>query len=147
MEMHMATPQDQLTELSNRSQEAVAAAVRGWAETVRNVTYGSAIPANLPKLNEVVDGAYDFGRELLANQRELAKAMLAAYAENAETVRNDAREATSSVINYTVQAAEAVTDQAVHAANAVTEQAAEAGRSVQDHVAKGARSGKGSAKR
>src|ERR1700750_3087192 len=79
-----------------KSQEAMIRAIRTWVETVKTVTpklpsayapLADRLPKlpsvtvpfadRLPKPGEVVASGYDFAEQLLANQRQLAVALLA----------------------------------------------------------------------
>lgn len=82
----MTTPQEQLVELARRSQEAAASALHTWTENIQKLAGGLAGgQSNLPTLSEIVDRVFDFAEQMLANQRELAKRLLAATGQATES--------------------------------------------------------------
>jgi hypothetical protein len=75
--------QDKILEGVRQSQKAVVDAVDAWAQTVQKIV--PAIPTvpgseQLPKPQELVDGAFEFAQKLLDAQREFAKNVLEAAA-------------------------------------------------------------------
>jgi hypothetical protein len=104
----MTAPTEQILDLTRRGQEAVATAVRTWADAVQGATgsFAAGGPDKLPDLRAFVDisvdQAFDAAEKVLAAQRQLAHTVLAAG----------------------VQATEAVTEQAVRTAQKVSAQTA-----------------------
>jgi hypothetical protein len=108
----MTAPTEQILDLTRRGQEAVATAVRTWADAVQSATgsFAAGGPDKLPDLRAFVDSsvdqAFDVAEKVLAAQRQLAHTVLAAG----------------------VQATEAVTEQAVRSAQKVSAQTESATR-------------------
>jgi hypothetical protein len=108
----MTAPTEQILDLTRRGQEAVATAVRTWADAVQSATgsFAAGGPDKLPDLRAFVDNsvdqAFDVAEQVLAAQRQLAHTVLAAG----------------------VQATEAVTEQAVRSAQKVSAQTESATR-------------------
>ena len=125
----MTAPTEQILDLTRRGQEAVATAVRTWADAVQSATgsFAAGGPDKLPDLRAFVDSsvdqAFDVVEKVLAAQRQLAHTVLAASAQ-----------ATDAVSEQAVRTAQKVSAQTVNAADSVAE-AAEAG----DGAAKAAR--------
>lgn len=63
----------QVFEVVRQSEESLLAASRKWLKTV-----GDAVPVEMPVLNALMKGGFDFMEELLKAQREFALGMLRA---------------------------------------------------------------------
>ena len=66
-----------------KSQDAVVHAIKRWADTVQSITPSIPVPNlpytdKLPKPEELVASAYDFGEKLLASQRTFSESVLQA---------------------------------------------------------------------
>jgi hypothetical protein len=77
--------QDEVLNSMRMSQAAIVAAIGSWASMVQSVRpelpeLKLPFAARLPKPEELVANAYDFGERLLANQREFAQDVLHAAA-------------------------------------------------------------------
>src|SRR5918992_4085057 len=117
----MTAPTEQIFDLTRRGQEAVATAVRTWADAVQSATGSFAGgPDKLPDLRAIVDSsvdqAFDVAEKVLAAQRQLAHTVLAASAQATEAVTEQAVRTAKQVSTQTVSAAENVAD-AAEAAN------------------------------
>jgi hypothetical protein len=118
----MTAPTEQILDLTRRGQEAVATAVRTWADTVQGVTgsFAAGGPDKLPDLRAFVDSsvdqAFDVAEKVLAAQRQLAHTVLAASAQATEALSEQAVRTAQSVSAQTVNAAENVAE-ATEAAN------------------------------
>jgi hypothetical protein len=114
----MTAPTEQILDLTRRGQEAVATAVRTWADTVQGVTgsFAAGGPDKLPDLRAFVDSsvdqAFDVAEKVLAAQRQLAHTVLAASAQAAEAFSEQAVRTAKSVSTQTVSATESVADAA-----------------------------------
>jgi hypothetical protein len=114
----MTAPTEQILDLTRRSQEAVANAVRTWADTVQSVTgsFAAGSPDKLPDLRALVDSsvdqAFDVAEKVLAAQRQLAHTILAAGAQATEAVTEQATRTAQQVSAQTVNAAGKVADAA-----------------------------------
>ena len=78
--------QDDILKTVQTSQTAVLDAIKAWTDAVQSIT--PDFPAanlpfadKLPKPEEVVANAYDFGEQLLAGQRKFAEDVLKATAQ------------------------------------------------------------------
>ena len=119
----MTAPTEQILDLTRRGQEAVATAVRTWADTVQGVAGSFAGgPDKLPDLRAFVDSsvdqAFDVAEKVLAAQRQLAHTVLAASAQATEALSEQAARTAKSVSTQTVSAAESVADAAETSAEA-----------------------------
>ena len=113
----MTAPTEQILDLTRRGQEAVATAVRTWADTVQGVTGTFAGgPDKLPDLRAFVDSsldqAFDAAEKVLAAQRQLAHTLLAAGAQATEAVTEQAVRTAQKASAQTVNAAEKVAEAA-----------------------------------
>lgn len=113
----MTAPTEQIFDLTRRGQEAVATAVRTWADAVQSATGSFAGgPDKLPDLRAFVDSsvdqAFDVAEKVLAAQRQLAHTVLAASAQATEAVTEQAVRTAQKVSAQTVSAAENVADAA-----------------------------------
>lgn len=112
----MTAPTEQILDLTRRGQEAVATAVRTWADTVQGVTgsFAAGGPDKLPDLRAFVDSsvdqAFDVAEKVLAAQRQLAHTVLAASAQATEAVTEQAVRTAKQVSTQTVTAAENVAE-------------------------------------
>jgi hypothetical protein len=113
----MTAPTEQIFDLTRRGQEAVATAVRTWADAVQSATGSFAGgPDKLPDLRAFVDSsvdqAFDVAEKVLSAQRQLAHTVLAASAQATEAVTEQAVRTAQKVSAQTVNAAENVADAA-----------------------------------
>ena len=113
----MTAPTEQILDLTRRGQEAVATAVRTWADAVQSATGSFAGgPDKLPDLRAIVDSsvdqAFDVAEKVLAAQRQLAHTILAAGAQATEAVTEQATRTAQQVSAQTVNAAGKVADAA-----------------------------------
>jgi hypothetical protein len=107
----MTAPTEQILDLTRRGQEAVATAVRTWADAVQSATGSFAGgPDKLPDLRAFVDGsvdqAFDAAEKVLAAQRQLAHTVLAAGVQATEAITEQAVRSAQKVSAQTVNAAE-----------------------------------------
>src|ERR687896_834524 len=108
----MTAPTEQIFDLTRRGQEAVATAVRTWADAVQSATgsFTAGGPDKLPDLRAFVDSsvdqAFDVAEKVLAAQRQLAHTVLAASAQAAEAVTEQAVRSAKQVSTQTVNASE-----------------------------------------
>lgn len=108
----MTAPTEQILDLTRRGQEAVATAVRTWADAVQTATgsFAAGGPDKLPDLRAFVDSsvdqAFDVAEKVLAAQRQLAHTVLAASAQATEAVTEQAVRTARKVSAQTVEAAE-----------------------------------------
>ncbi|MBL8925822.1 MAG: hypothetical protein JNM77_06230 [Pseudonocardia sp.] len=109
----MTAPTDQFVDIAKRSQEAVTAAVRTWADSVQsftgNLTGGHA---QLPDPQSVVDGYFDFAEKVLATQRRVTSEFVAASVKAGETVQQQVTKATETVTAQAVNGTEKAAAQA-----------------------------------
>ena len=75
--------QSEILDMVRKSQEALIAAIKLWADAVQSIT--SFIPTpnlpysdKLPKPEELVVNAYDFAEQLLTSQRKFAENVIEA---------------------------------------------------------------------
>jgi hypothetical protein len=129
----MTAPTDQFVDIANRSQEAVTAAVRNWADTVQSVAgkLTSGQP-QLPDLQNVVDQYFDFVEQVLANQRQFAQQWASATVKATESVTEQAQRATQSVAPHSANGAEAVVDGAAETGRAAGVKAGAAARAARN---------------
>jgi phage-related minor tail protein len=112
----MTAPTEQIFDLTRRGQEAVATAVRTWADAVQSATGSFAVggPDKLPDVRAFVDSsvdqAFDAAEKVLAAQRQLAHTVLAASAQATEAVTEQAVRTARKVSAQTVEAAENVAE-------------------------------------
>lgn len=129
----MTAPTDQFVDIANRSQEAVTAAVRSWADTVQSVTGKlTSGQSQLPDLHNVVDQYFDFAEQVLANQRQLAQQWASAAVKATESVAEQAQRATQSVAAHSANGAEAVVDSAAETARAAGNKTAATARAARN---------------
>ena len=132
----MTAPTDQFVDIANRSQEAVTAAVRNWADTVQSVTGKlTSGQSQLPDLQNVVDQYFDFVEQVLANQRQFAQQWASATVKATESVTEQAQRATQSVAAHSAHSAngtEAVVDGAAETARAAGVKAGAAARAARN---------------
>jgi hypothetical protein len=107
----MTAPTEQILDLTRRGQEAVATAVRTWADAVQSATGSFAGgPDKLPDLrvfvDSTVDQAFDAAEKVLAAQRQLAHTVLAAGVQATEAVTEQAVRAAQKASAQTVNVAE-----------------------------------------
>lgn len=114
----MTAPTEQIFDLTRRGQEAVATAVRSWADAVQSATgsFAAGGPDKLPDLRAFVGGsvdqAFDVAEKALAAQRQLAHAVLAASAQATEVFTEQAVRTAQKASAQTVNAAESVAEAA-----------------------------------
>ena len=112
----MTAPTEQIFDLTRRGQEAVATAVRTWADAVQSATGSFTVggPDKLPDLRAFVDSsvdqAFDVVEKVLAAQRQLAHTVLAASAQATDAVSEQAVRTAQKVSAQTVNAAESVAE-------------------------------------
>jgi hypothetical protein len=112
----MTAPTEQILDLTRRGQEAVATAVRTWADAVQSATgsFAAGGPDKLPDLRAFVDSsvdqAFDVVEKVLAAQRQLAHTVLAASAQATDAVSEQAVRTAQKVSAQTVNAAESVAE-------------------------------------
>jgi hypothetical protein len=112
----MTAPTEQILDLTRRGQEAVATAVRTWADAVQSASgsFAAGGPDKLPDLRAFVDSsvdqAFDVVERVLAAQRQLAHTVLAAGAQATDAVTEQAVRTAQKVSEQTVSAAESVAD-------------------------------------
>ena len=112
----MTAPTEQILDLTRRGQEAVATAVRTWADAVQSATgsFAAGSPDKLPDLRAFVDSsvdqAFDVVEKVLAVQRQLAHTVLAASAQATDAVSEQAVRTAQKVSAQTVNAAESVAE-------------------------------------
>ena len=75
--------QSEILDMLRKSQEAVADAIKLWADAVQSITASIPTPNlrysdKLPKPGEFVASVYDFAEQLLASQRKFAENVLEA---------------------------------------------------------------------
>jgi hypothetical protein len=130
----MTAPTEQILDLTRRGQEAVATAVRTWADAVQSATGSFAGgPDKLPELRTIVDSsvdqAFDVAEKVLAAQRQLAHTVLAAGVQATEAVTEQAVRSAQKVSAQTENAARATTEAAeASSATGETEKPARAPR-------------------
>ena len=125
----MTAPTDQFVDIAKRSQEAVTAAVRNWADTVQSFTGNlTAGQAQLPDPQSVVEGYFDFAEKVLATQRRFASEWVSASVKAGETVQEQVTKATESVTAQTVNG----TEQAAAVATETTQKAASTARAARN---------------
>lgn len=84
----MTTPQEQYTDVARRGQEVMAAAVQTWAENMQKLV--GTMPGGgvgVPNAEAVVDNVFNFAEQMLHNQREFTKSLLAVGTPSASTTR------------------------------------------------------------
>jgi hypothetical protein len=112
----MTAPTEQILDLTRRGQEAVATAVRTWADAVQSATgsFAAGGPDKLPDVRAFVDSsvdqAFDVVEKVLAAQRQLAHTVLAASAQATDAVSEQAVRTAQKVSAQTVNAAESVAE-------------------------------------
>ena len=89
---------DEVLKVIRASQQTVVDVVRAWAGAVSPVL--QSVPAvpfadQLPKLEDVVTGAYEFAEKFLASQRQFSEELLKAAAPLVPS--NEQRETTAAV--------------------------------------------------
>ena len=129
----MTATTDEFLDLTRRGQEAVATAVRSWADAVQSVSGSFAgSPEKLPDLHAFVGGsvehAFDMAEMVLAAQRQIARTVLAASAQATEVLTEQALRTGQSVTAHTANAAESVADATVTTAGTDATGAPEAPR-------------------
>ena len=112
----MTAPTEQILDLTRRGQEAVATAVRTWADAVQSATgsFAAGGPDKLPDLRAFVDSsvdqAFDVVEKVLAAQRQLVHTVLAASAQATDALSEQAVRTAQKVSAQTVNAAESVAE-------------------------------------
>ena len=119
----MTAPTDQFVDIAKRSQEAVSAAVRTWADSVQSFAGNiGAGQTQLPDPQSVVDTYFDFAEKVLANQRQLATQFVSATVAAGDSVQDQVSKAsdqvTSQAVNGTEAAAQETTDATARTARA-----------------------------
>ena len=112
----MTAPTDQFVDIAKRSQEAVNAAVRQWADSVQSFAGNlNAGHAQLPDPQSVVNTYFDFAEKVLANQRQLATQFISASVKAGESVQEQVNKVSEQVAEQTVNGAETATAQVTEA--------------------------------
>ena len=120
----MATDPDQIGDLARKSQDALSSLIHSWTETIQSFTGGlSGAQSRPPDVQRIVDSVFDFAEQLLANQREFTKSLLAAGAQTGEAMTRQAVGATRSVTAEAANSTQAAADNAGRAAESMAEQA------------------------
>ena len=109
----MTTPNDQFTDITNRSQEAATTAVRSWTDSMQSF----AGQSQLPDLQGVVNQYFDFAETMLTKQREFAQQWASATASAFEGVTEKAQSVATEAANSTEAVVDNATDTAVHIAD------------------------------
>jgi len=95
------TTSETMAEVTHRSQEAFASAMKIWADAWRPfVGMWQAPDAKMPGADEFVDRAYDYAAQVLVAQKEFTKSMLAvtrSTASKAAGVGHDSQKATANM--------------------------------------------------
>ena len=122
-------PSNRLSKIAQQGQEAVAGAVRTWAEAVQRLSGQQG--NNMPDVSAVVDNAFDLAERLLATQREFTKSVLQAVA----TGTGNAADATAETLNRAAeqgaQAGAGGTEAASRAAEGASGAARQGGQAMQ----------------
>jgi hypothetical protein len=91
----MSSPQEQLSELTHRTQESFKGLWQQWSdksnELLKGMTGRTHVPASAGgSPEEVLDAVFDFAEHLIAQQRIFAKQMLAAATRGQQLAAQDA---------------------------------------------------------
>src|SRR5687768_8389190 len=90
----MTEPTDTFAELSRRGHEVFTAAIRAWEQAARSMVEAARRPdSGRPDPRASLDAAFDFAAQMLAEQRDFAKALLSA---GSKTVASAAQRAKPS---------------------------------------------------
>jgi hypothetical protein len=74
----MTDARDQFAELARRGHEVFTAAVQAWEQAARSLAETARRPGGrLPDIRESVDAAFDFAAQMLADQRDFTKTVMA----------------------------------------------------------------------
>jgi predicted RecB family nuclease len=112
----MTAPTDQFVDIAKRSQEAVSAAVRTWADSVQNFAGNiNTGQAQLPDPQSVVNTYFDFAEKVLANQRQLATQFVSVSVKAGESVQEQVSKVSEQVTAQTVNGTETAAAQATEA--------------------------------
>src|SRR3954449_11081174 len=77
----MTEPTDTCAELARRGHQVFTAAARAWEDAARSMVEAARRPGErLPDVRASLDAAFDFAAQMLAEQREFAKTVMAAGA-------------------------------------------------------------------
>src|SRR3954465_5440196 len=77
----MTDATDTFAELARRGHQVFTAAARAWEDAVRSMVESAHRPGGrLPDVRTSLDAAFDFASQMLAEQREFAKTVMAAGA-------------------------------------------------------------------
>jgi hypothetical protein len=96
----MPTYTDELAGIVQRTQEATSAAIQNWAESAKHYAEHVTVQNPLPSTENVysaVDAWFDLAGKLVAEQHNFAKAFIAAGAEAAGTMTEQAKAAAAHV--------------------------------------------------
>jgi DNA-binding MarR family transcriptional regulator len=93
----MTTAQQQFVDLTERGQEALAKAIKTWADTAQEYTATlSQASTALPQPQDVLNDVFDFAERLIKAQRDFATTLLAVGAEVTESTRRATETATAA---------------------------------------------------
>src|SRR3954454_21062624 len=77
----MTESTEQFAELTERGHQVFTAAVRAWEDAARSLAEAARRPGGtLPDVQASLDAAFDFAAQMLADQRDFAKKLMAAGA-------------------------------------------------------------------
>src|SRR4051812_15457853 len=77
----MTEPTDTFAELARRGHQVFTAAARAWEDAARSMVEAARRPGErLPDVRASLDAAFEFAAQMLAEQREFAKTLMAAAA-------------------------------------------------------------------
>ncbi len=111
----MTTPQDRVVGAVRRGQDTVNATVRTWTDGMQWIVSNLGLKSTVPTLDDLVDRSYDFGVQLLAMQRDLAKNLIGYAAPLTETLSAAPSKAERFVMKTERTAAKRVEDFATKA--------------------------------
>ncbi len=119
----MTASTDQFAEITTRTQEALTAAVRTWADILSSVAGSLGAPA-LPDAAGAVDRCFDLAQQVLDNQRTLATTVLTAGTHAAGSVTEQVTRVAQTVGTHTANAAETAVGTVTDAVRVAGEKAA-----------------------
>lgn len=122
----MSTPNDRFNEIARQGQDALAGAVRTWADSVQRLT-GQWSERQAPDVSAVVDNVFDFAERLLQTQRDFTKTLLQASTSSAGSVTTATSDTLSRAAEQGAQAATTSVGTAAGAASGAANAADNAG--------------------
>lgn len=127
----MTASTDQFVDIAKRSSEAVNDSFRTWTRTAQDFAgqFAGGTRPQLPDTGAAVDRMFDAAEQVLAHQRDLAKAVVGAGTRAVETMTEQAAKAAESITEHTLHTAERAAGNADEATTAGAEKAAGAARS------------------